>query len=70
MSQPQFLTGLDIGSHSVRMVIGQMADHGEKEALQIIAAVEVPSNGVSKRIITSIEDATAAISSCIERVGE
>ncbi|MEK7607075.1 MAG: cell division protein FtsA [Patescibacteria group bacterium] len=68
MSQPQFLTGLDIGSHSVRMVIGQMADHGEKEALQIIAAVEVPSNGVSKGIITSIEDATAAISSCIERV--
>lgn len=68
MSQPQFLTGLDVGSNSIRMVTGQLSDRGGVPELQIIAAAEIGSEGVSKGTITSIEDATASISSCIERV--
>ncbi len=68
MSQPQFLTGLDVGSNSIRMVTGQLSDKGGVQELQIIAAAEIGSEGVSKGTIISIEDATASISSCIERV--
>lgn len=68
MSQPQFITGLDIGSTAIRIVSGQLAGNQEEEELQIIAAAEVPSQGINKGVITSIEDATASVSACIERM--
>jgi len=68
MAQAQFVAGLDIGSASVRMVAGQVIEKNGGYVPQIIAAVETPSAGISKGVINSIEDATASISACLEKV--
>lgn len=70
MSKDSIIAGLDIGSTSVRLVIGQSVApkqrDGEQE-LQIIGAVEVPTEGVHKGAITSIDDAVESISSARDK---
>ncbi|MDP3245200.1 MAG: cell division protein FtsA [bacterium] len=68
MAQPQFITGLDIGSSAIRIVTGQLLEKNDGVDLQIIAAADAPAGGISKGIITSIEDATASVSYCLEKV--
>ena len=67
--QGNLIGGLDIGSNSVRMVVGQLLDkeNGNLE-LQILGAAEVPSEGVQKGVVSSIEDVVSSISACLERV--
>lgn len=60
------ITGLDIGSTAVRIAVGQRVS-GDKHGLQIIGAAEVPSEGMSKGVVTSIEDAVSSVSACLER---
>ncbi len=61
------IAGLDIGSSNVRMAIGKVMDVGSNEsAIQILGLVEVPSEGVSKGVVTSIEDVVSSVSSCLE----
>ncbi len=67
MSKDTPIAGLDIGSSYIRIVVGQRVHDGAKESLQIIAATDVPSQGISKGIINSIEDAVSAISLCLEK---
>ncbi len=63
----EIITGLDIGTHAIRVAVGQMVpSDDEKEQVHIIGAVEVPSDGVSKGTITSIEDATSSVSKALE----
>ena len=62
------IAGLDIGSTEVRMVVGQKVDEGDGAKLQIIGAVSVPAEGISKGIVNSIEDATSSVSACLEKV--
>jgi len=61
------LTGIDIGSSSVRIVVGQTIerDHGVLD-LTILGAVEIPAMGISKGSVTSIDDAVASVSKCLE----
>ncbi len=61
------IAGLDIGSTVVRMVIGQKVQTEKEEQLQIIGAITVPSEGISKGNVTSIDAATASISACLEK---
>ena len=61
------IAGLDIGSLETRLVIGQRVETEGGSKLQIIGAVSVPSEGVNKGIINSIEDTTASISSVLEK---
>lgn len=61
-----YITGLDIGSTAVRIAVGQRTS-GDKQGLQIIGAAEVPSEGMSKGVVTSIEDAVSSVSACLER---
>lgn len=67
-SYEDIITGLDIGSTHVRVAVGQR-QHGEdgRSTIQIIGAAEAPSNGVSKGVITSIEDAISSVSGCLEK---
>lgn len=58
------IAGLDIGSTSVRLVIGQVVDNN---MLQIIGAVSNPAAGINKGTVKSIEDVTSSISSCLEK---
>jgi len=66
MLKDNLITGLDIGSTAIRVVVGQKGK-GE-ERLKIIGAVEVPAQGISKGVVTSVEDAVSSISSALEKV--
>ena len=57
------IVGLDIGSTQIRLVAAQQ----KEDELQIIGAIESPSQGINKGIINSIEDATSSISRCLEK---
>ncbi|MCX6797846.1 MAG: cell division protein FtsA, partial [Candidatus Falkowbacteria bacterium] len=61
------IAGLDIGSTAIRLVIGQKISGLGGDDLQIIGAVSVPTAGVSKGIVNSIEEATSSISACLEK---
>lgn len=67
--QHNLMVGLDIGSTAVRMAVGQWAERAEsrERELQILGAAEVPSEGLHRGIISSIEDVVSSISSCLER---
>ncbi len=66
MLRDNLITGLDIGSTAIRVVVGQKSKGEEK--LKIIGAVEVPAQGISKGVVTSVEDAVSSISSALEKV--
>lgn len=68
-NQGNLISGLDIGSNFVRMVIGQLVEKDSQgEELQILGAAEFPSEGVQKGVISSIEDVVSSVSACLERV--
>ena len=61
------IAGLDIGSTFIRLVIGQQISGPTGDELQIIGAVSVPTVGVSRGIVSSIEETTSSISACLEK---
>jgi len=61
------IAGLDIGSSETRLVVGQRVPTEAGTKVQIIGAVSVASEGVSKGIINSIEDTTTCVSSVLEK---
>ncbi|MBU0721876.1 cell division protein FtsA [Patescibacteria group bacterium] len=61
------IAGLDIGSTSIRLVAGQKTTNESGEQLQILGAVTVPAEGINRGAVNSIEDATSAISACLEK---
>ena len=63
----QLIAGLDIGTTEVRLAVGQRVKTEVGEKLQIIGAVSAPAEGISKGVVTSIEDATSSISACLEK---
>jgi len=65
MARERIITGLDLGSSTIRIVVGQETE--TEERLQIIGAAEHPSTGISKGVISSIEDAVSSISSAVEK---
>ena len=63
------IAGLDIGQTAVRVVVGKLVSGsglGQTE-LQIVGMTEVPSEGVNRGIITSIEESVSAISHALEQ---
>jgi cell division protein FtsA len=68
-NQGNLISGLDIGSNFVRMVVGQVVGkENNQEELQILGAAEFPAEGVQKGVISSIEDVVSSVSACLERV--
>jgi cell division protein FtsA len=61
------IAGLDIGSTSIRLVIGQKIAGPAGEELQIIGAVSGPTAGVSRGVVNSIEETTSSISEVLEK---
>lgn len=68
MPQDNLFAGIDIGSNAVRIAVGQRLAAGDGEAVNIIGAAEVPSEGINRGVINSIEDAVSTVSSCLEKV--
>src|SRR5512133_813829 len=67
MKQP-LLVGLDLGSSRIRIAMGQLTESSDQAmTLTIVGAVEVPSQGISKGVVTALEDAVTSISSAIEQ---
>lgn len=61
------ITGLDLGSTAIRLVVGQLFSDGGERKLQLLGAVEHPSEGISRGSITSIDDAANSILACLEK---
>lgn len=68
MAQPHFIAGLDIGSSTVRLAVGQRVADGREDEIQIIAAAESAAAGISRGIVNSIDDATGVVSATIEKI--
>lgn len=66
-SSGELIAGLDIGSTKIRMVIGQRPNEaGHEQKLNIIAAIEIPAEGINKGVVTSIEDAVGSIGKALD----
>lgn len=59
------IIGLDIGSSTIKIVVGQV--NPADAELYLVAASEVPSAGVSKGMLIGLEDAVSAITSGLEQ---
>lgn len=68
MAEDALFAGIDIGSTAVRIAVGQRLPSGDKEQVHIVGAAEVPSEGINRGVINSIEDAVSSVSACIEKV--
>ena len=63
----RLIAGLDLGSSSIRLAVGQLSIGQDKRAvLNLIGAVEIASFGIAKGSVKSLEDAVSSISSCLE----
>ncbi len=60
------IAGLDIGTTEARLVVGQRTE-SPSGRLQIIGATSVPSEGLNRGVIKSIDDATSSISALLEK---
>lgn len=68
-TQTHVITGIDIGSTAIRVVMGQMYEGaGRKERVQIIGAVEVPSEGIKKGNVVSIDETVSSLSHALEQI--
>ena len=63
MNREKIITGLDVGTTHIRVVVAQTSG----ENLNVMAATELPAEGVSKGVITSIEDAVSSVSGALEK---
>lgn len=69
-TQSNLIAGLDVGSTTIRMAVGQLVSQDEMGSnfeLQILGAAEVPSEGINRGTINSIEDLVSSVSACLER---
>lgn len=66
MSSKDIICGLDIGSDNVRLAVGQKIEQ-DSERLHIIGAAETEAEGITKGVITSIEDSISSITACLEK---
>lgn len=67
MARSDIICGLDIGSVNTRVVVGQVGSGEDPNRAHILGVAEIPSEGVNKGIITSIEDSVSSISACLEK---
>ena len=64
MVRPEIITGLDIGTSSVRVVVGSRESDG---SIHILGVGEALSQGVSKGNITDVEEVVSSVSEALER---
>ena len=65
MTRTDYLVGLDVGSSSVRVVVGKVEDDSKYPS--IIGVSETPSAGIRRGVIVDIEEAVSSISSALEK---
>ncbi len=65
MAKEQYIVGLDVGTHTIRVVQGKLEETGR---INIIGAASVPANGLRKGVIVDIDEAVSSISAVLEKV--
>src|SRR3989344_5140041 len=65
MSSERILVGLDIGTTTIRVVVGKKEDDASRPS--IIGVGEAPASGIRRGVIIDIEDAVSAISTALEK---
>ncbi len=61
--------GLDIGSRMIRIAVGQASASGDRHShVQMLGAVAVPSEGVHRGIVTSIEELVSSLAHGLEQI--
>ncbi len=65
MPKEQYIVGLDVGTHTIRVVQGKLEETGR---INIIGAASVPANGLRKGVIVDIDEAVSSISAVLEKV--
>ena len=66
MAKEEIICGIDIGSSFIRLIVGQKNPNDEK--IHVLGAAERVSEGISKGMVSSIEDAVTSISEALEQV--
>mgnify|MGYP001265004665 CR=1 FL=1 len=64
MNTKDIITGLDIGTSTIRIVMAQRLPEGR---LKVIGAADSPAQGITRGSISSLEDAVSSISETIEK---
>ncbi len=64
MKRQDIITGIDIGTSAIRIVVGQREADG---GVRIVGVGEAPSQGMTKGNITDIEEVVSALSESLER---
>jgi cell division protein FtsA len=68
MAQDEIIVGLDIGSSSIKVAVGQRSNEKENNPkLHIIGAVEQAAEGINRGVVTSIEDASASVTKALDK---
>lgn len=68
MSNEEIIVGLDIGSTSIKVAVGQRTIGEDKQQkLYIIGAIEQEAEGINRGVITSIEDAVDSVSKALDK---
>ncbi len=68
MAQEEIIVGLDIGSTSIKVAVGQRTVSEDKHSkLHIIGAIEQEAEGINRGVITSIEDAVTSVSKALDK---
>lgn len=64
MKHIEAIAGIDIGSRDVRVVVGKRLDSNQ---MQIIGVGDSPSRGVTRGVISDLEETVTALSEALER---
>jgi cell division protein FtsA len=68
MAQEEIIVGLDIGSSTIKVAVGQnLSEREKKSKINIIGAVEQLAEGINRGMVTSIEEASASISKALDK---
>lgn len=65
-SNQNIISGLDIGSNSIRLAVGQRIGDDQKRC-HIIGVAESSAEGISRGVITSIDEAVSSVSACLDK---
>ncbi|HDQ23019.1 MAG TPA: cell division protein FtsA, partial [Candidatus Uhrbacteria bacterium] len=68
MAQEEIIVGLDIGSTSIKVAVGQRTNSQEKQQkLHIVGVIEHEAEGINRGVITSIEDSVNSVSKALDK---
>jgi cell division protein FtsA len=68
MAKPHIITGLDIGTNTIKTLVVQKR-HGESD-LEILSECREKSSGIRRGVVVNVEEASDVISACLKKAEE